>query len=177
MYQRQAGFSLIEILVTLAIAALILAVGVPSFQGLSSSNHASSHLDEFNSALRLTRHLAVEHNRNAMLCPVVPSSDPTAPTAWDCSSGNWSNGWVVLLLDTSGTPQDVMTSHHPQDKTAWIVTITGGAPISRIVFGSTGTLRAPSTPAVTVSIGQAGGCTKITNAALTGSLSFNAFGC
>lgn len=178
MSYQQAGFSLIELCITVTIAALIMALGVPSFQNLSSENHASSHLDELNSALRLTRHLAVEHNRNAKLCPANPTPDPTDPIAWDCSAtGDWSDGWVVLLQDGTGTYRDIMASYHPQDDTAWIATITGGAAISSIVFGSTGTLRAPSSPAVTVSVGQAGGCTKITDIALTGNLSFNAFGC
>ncbi|MEH6472743.1 MAG: prepilin-type N-terminal cleavage/methylation domain-containing protein, partial [Halopseudomonas sp.] len=121
MYYRQAGFSLIELCVTVAIAALIMTVGVPGFQSLTSENHASSHLDELNSALRLTRHLSVEHSRNAKVCARVLTSDPTATPTCSSSTSDWGNGWVVMLRDETGTYQDIMTNHHELDETTWIV--------------------------------------------------------
>lgn len=178
MHQRQAGFSLIELCITVAIAALILSVGVPSFQSLSSENHASAHLDDVNSALRLTRHLAVEHSRNAKLCPRIHGSDPTATPVCDTSaSANWNNGWVVMLQNDAAGFDDIMTSHHAVDGTTWSV-IKDSPPtvINEIIFGPTGTLRPPSSPSATLSIALAG-CTKYTQIALTGSLSFTATGC
>lgn len=177
-YYRQAGFSLIELCVTVSIAALIMTVGVPGFQSLSSENHASSHLDELNNALRLTRHLSVEHNRLAKLCARTPSTDPTASPSCDTSAGtDWGNGWAVMLQDSDGVYQDIMTSHHGLDQTSWIVIKDSPSTVLKeIVFGPTGTLRAPSSPSVTITIAQ-GGCNKITQIALTGSLSYNAFGC
>jgi prepilin-type N-terminal cleavage/methylation domain-containing protein len=178
MYHRQAGFSLIELCITVAIAALIMTVGVPSFQSLSSENHASSHLDEFNGAFRLARHLAVEHNRSAKVCPRIHGSDPVATPSCDTSgSANWGNGWIVMLQNESGNYTDIMTSPHPVDGTTWIVRKDSPPDlIKEVVFGPTGTLRPPSSPSVVVEISLAG-CTKRTRIALTGSLSFDATGC
>lgn len=177
MYQRQRGFSLIELCITVAIAALIMTVGVPSFQSMSSENHASAHLDEFNNALRLTRHLAVEHSRNAKLCPRTASSDPTAVPTCSASASDWGNGWVVMLQDESGDYADIMTSAHGEDSSSWVVINDSSVnTINTVVFGPTGTLRPPSSPSVTITIGQ-NGCNKITQVALTGSLTYNAFGC
>ncbi len=177
MPYRQTGFTLIELSITVAIAALIMTVAIPSYQSLSGENHASAHQDDINSALRLSRHLAVEHNRLAKLCARAATSDPTAVPTCSSSSGDWGNGWVVMLQDGSGTYQDVMSNHHTQDKTIWTV-IKDNPPtaIKEVVFGPTGTLRTPSAPAATLTL-TINDCSKITQVALSGQLSYNAFGC
>jgi type IV fimbrial biogenesis protein FimT len=53
------GFTAVEVMVTLVIAGLILAAGVPSFRNLIQTNDLQSGADEFAGRLRLARQAAV----------------------------------------------------------------------------------------------------------------------
>lgn len=183
MMKSQAGLSLIELCITITIAALILTIGVPSFQSMSHENHASAHLDELNNAIRLARHLAVEHHRSAKVCARVHNADPTAAPSCSSNHSDWSNGWAVMLEDDPTNPGcsggwcDIMTSHHDSDETNWVVNKSNGSDLlAEIRFRSTGTLHPDSSTAVSATISM-GGCSKISNVALTGQLTYATFGC
>ncbi len=182
-YYRQAGFSLIELCVTVAIAALIMTVGVPGFQSMSNENHASSHLDELNNAIRLARHLSVEHHRSAKVCARTFDSDPTAKPSCSSAHNDWVNGWAVMLEDDPSNAVctdgwcDIMTSHHENDETNWAVVKSNGTDVlPEIKFRSTGTLHPDSSTSVSVTI-ELNGCSKITQISLTGQLDYSSFGC
>jgi len=89
---RSHGFTLVELMVTLAIAAIVMALGVPSFQGMMRNNRAATHMNEFTSALNLARSEAVKRGQSASLCP---SSDQAACTTIDTT--NWTVGWIVFV--------------------------------------------------------------------------------
>jgi type IV fimbrial biogenesis protein FimT len=56
---RQHGFTLIELMVTCAIAGILLAVGIPSFSKLISNNRIATQTNEFVGALGMARGEAV----------------------------------------------------------------------------------------------------------------------
>jgi len=86
---RQCGFTLIELMITLAIAAIVLAIGVPSFQGMMRNNRAAAHMNEFTSALNLARSEAVKRGVNVGIVP---------------NTGGWAQGWTVFVdTDRSGS--------------------------------------------------------------------------
>lgn len=90
---RQYGFTLVELMVTLAIGAIILAFGVPSFQSMMRTNRAATQANEFTSAINLARSEAAKRGRNMVLCP---SSNQTS-----CTGGtDWAAGWL-LFIDTN----------------------------------------------------------------------------
>ncbi|TZF91831.1 GspH/FimT family pseudopilin [Cognatilysobacter lacus] len=92
------GFTLVELVITLAVASTILAIGVPAVSGLTSRMRANSALADATSSLALARIEAVSRNRVVELCP---SGDGTR-----CSGGqDWSSGWIVFLDgDGDGQP-------------------------------------------------------------------------
>jgi len=90
---RQPGFTLIELIVTVAVAAILLTVGIPSFQQTMRKNRAVAHMNETISALNLARSEAAKRGVRVSLCP---STDQAT-----CTDGtNWNNGWIVFT-DTS----------------------------------------------------------------------------
>lgn len=62
------GFTIVELMLTLAVAAVILSLGVPSFQGLVERNQLTSGINQFVSSLTLTRSEAVKRNQRVSLC-------------------------------------------------------------------------------------------------------------
>ena len=69
--RSQTGLTLIEIMVTLAVVAVTLSIGVPSFQSMASSNRMSSAANSLIGALNVARSEAI---KNAP--PRVPSKKP-----------------------------------------------------------------------------------------------------
>ena len=91
---RQDGITLIELMIALAIAAIILAVGVPSFQSMMRSNRAATQANEFTSAINLARSEAAKRGRNTVLCPSTDQASCTGGT-------DWAAGWL-LFIDNDG---------------------------------------------------------------------------
>lgn len=84
------GFTLIELVVTIAVAAILLGVAVPSFQEIIKNNRMAANVNEFISALNLARSEAIKRGVSVTVCW---SGDGAA-----CGAGgtNWMNGWIVF---------------------------------------------------------------------------------
>jgi type IV fimbrial biogenesis protein FimT len=90
------GFTLVELLVAISIAAILLAVAIPSFQGLIKRNAIENLQTRFASALTAARSEAASRNVVTTIC----SSD----TGTGCVVDKWSDGWIVFLdLNANGT--------------------------------------------------------------------------
>ena len=86
--ERIGGFTLFELMVTLAVAALILSLGVPGFRSFIQNNRATTHTNDLVTALNLGRSEATRRGVTILLCS---SSDGAT-----CSGSNdWSSGWIV----------------------------------------------------------------------------------
>ncbi|MCH6550161.1 MAG: prepilin-type N-terminal cleavage/methylation domain-containing protein, partial [Proteobacteria bacterium] len=53
--ERTRGFTLFELMITLAVAALILSLGVPGFRNFIQNNRATTHTNDLVTALNLGR--------------------------------------------------------------------------------------------------------------------------
>jgi len=92
--RREGGFTLIELMVTIGILAIVLSVGVPSYRGIVMDNRMASQANLFATSIKLARSNAVKYQRNATVCS-SSNFDAAVPT---CSSNaDWSNGWIVWV--------------------------------------------------------------------------------
>jgi type IV fimbrial biogenesis protein FimT len=82
------GFSLIELLVVMAILGILLAVSLPSFQQTIESNMTNSQAKLFLTSLSLARSEAIKRGGNVGICA---SNDGI-----DCGAGEWNEGWIVF---------------------------------------------------------------------------------
>ncbi len=80
------GFTLLELLVALAVAAIIATLGVPSFIDMIKNHRQSVRANGLLTAVYLARSEAVKRNRETRLCG---SSDGSS------CDGKWSVGWIV----------------------------------------------------------------------------------
>jgi len=92
-----AGFTLVELIVVVALAVILVTLAAPSFQGLIQNTRASSRANEFISAVSLARSEAVKRGTAVELCA---SAD-----AASCSNvdSDWTTSWIVQEED-SGNP-------------------------------------------------------------------------
>lgn len=92
------GFTLVELAVTLAVAAILLALATPSFAELLRRNRLAAANNELVTALQIARAEALRRGRPVSVCA---SSDERSCAG----SKDWATGWVVFEDNvTSGTP-------------------------------------------------------------------------
>ncbi|MCS7100201.1 MAG: GspH/FimT family pseudopilin, partial [Burkholderiaceae bacterium] len=88
------GFTLIEALVVIAIAAILLAVGVPGFSAFIERNRVAAEVNELITDLALARSEALTRRGRVIVCR---SAQPTAADATcAAASGDWTSGWIVF---------------------------------------------------------------------------------
>lgn len=89
MTRAPAGYSLVELLAVVLIAAVLLAVAMPSYQALIEHQRLRAAVSDLFSAIDLTRSQAIARGRRVALAPLDP-----AGVAWE-------RGWQVFV-DANG---------------------------------------------------------------------------
>ena len=125
--ERCDGVTLVELLVTIAILAILVAIGFPSFQSSMRSNRVAATNNEIIASLSLARSEAVRSTRGGGICG---STDGTT------CSGRWTDGWLVWQdVDSAGN------SYGEFDEGADVIVrhVNGPANLSLTLTNTTGT--------------------------------------
>ena len=88
-FARASGFTMIEMLMTMAIAAILLGLAVPSFRYVTNSNRIAGEINGLLGDLQLARAEAIKEGRNVTVCV---SANGTSCT----NSTSWQSGWIVF---------------------------------------------------------------------------------
>jgi type IV fimbrial biogenesis protein FimT len=94
---RASGVTLIELTMTMAIVAVLMAVAIPSFQYVTNSNRISSEANALLGDMQFARGEAIKQGLTVIVCT---SSDQKT-----CSgSTSWKSGWIVYVdINNNGT--------------------------------------------------------------------------
>lgn len=89
--KKSQGFSLIELMVTIAIVGIMAAIGMPSLQTTLQNNNMTALHNELLAALSFTRNTAITRGSSATLCKANLASNGCAAT-----TASWENGWIIF---------------------------------------------------------------------------------
>lgn len=99
--RRAVGFTLIELMVTIAVAATLLVVAVPSFRAIINSNRLTTAANTLVNALNVARMEAIKRNASTQLCSDSTSNNTSDTLGSACSAASAGAGAVVVQTGTS----------------------------------------------------------------------------
>jgi type IV fimbrial biogenesis protein FimT len=89
----QHGLTLVELMVTLAVAIILVAVGMPLFSGVAANNRATTQANTFLTAFKLARSEAIRRGTEVSVCAIA---DPAAATMTCGTNSDWGKGMLVF---------------------------------------------------------------------------------
>lgn len=100
MKKISSGYTLIELMITLLIVAVLGAVALPSMQSFVKNERLVSQVNSLLSHLQYARSEAVTQHQQVVVC--VSSNGSS------CTTGSWQDGWIMFTdLDSDGTVSGV----------------------------------------------------------------------
>ena len=88
--ERQQGFTLVELLITIVVVSILLATAVPSFMQAIKNNRVTGQANSLVVSMQMARSEAVKRGASTTICAANADMD-------DCSGSNdWSTGWIVF---------------------------------------------------------------------------------
>jgi type IV fimbrial biogenesis protein FimT len=102
--EKSAGFTLVELLVTLAVAATLISIAVPSYQHLLASNRLSALANEYVLAISEARLEAIRRNTTVQVCG--SSGNGAGDLATACGSTN-TGAVFALASDPDDDPLQI----------------------------------------------------------------------
>jgi type IV fimbrial biogenesis protein FimT len=95
---RPRGFTLVELMITIAVAAILLGLGVPSFIEMTVRNRLVTYNNDFIASVNYARSEAIRRGTPVSVCK---SSNGTG------CGGTWSDGWIVFVNTDDDSPAAV----------------------------------------------------------------------
>jgi len=93
-FHGSAGFSLVELIITMSIAAILLTLAVPSFSTLIKDNRQVTQANDLITTLTLVRSEAIKRGTRVTACK-------SADGASCAASGGWEQGWIAFVDDNN----------------------------------------------------------------------------
>jgi type IV fimbrial biogenesis protein FimT len=96
-----AGYTMTELVIVMAIVAILAAIGVPTFKYVTASNRIASEINGLLGDMQFARSQAVKQGQSVTVCA---SSSPYTQCTGGGGGSTWQHGWIVFL-DANGNKQ------------------------------------------------------------------------
>ena len=144
--RRQGGVTAIELLIAVAVLAVLVSLGAPSYRDFQTRMRLASSMSDLGSDLLLARSDSIRRNSRMLVCPRASASATTCATS--VTGETWMNGWLVCYdTDADGAcdtgsasdPNPVRVRGSPTSP----LTLTG--PAATVIFFPVGSANGTST--------------------------------
>ncbi len=118
MRRQSDGYSLFELIVTIAIVAVVVSLGLPSLSGTVARHRQRAEIDALFHAVHLARKESIVRRKVVSICP---SRDLES-----CTPGrDWSSGWILFANHDGDVPPQIddgepILGRHRADETVRI---------------------------------------------------------
>ena len=156
------GFTLVELMVTLAVGIVLVLIGIPSYTAMVQRNALASELNAFSAQLQLARAEALKRNASVVLCP--------GAVGGSCG-GSWSSSRVVWIDDNSDGQIDadeVINEKASRVDGLGITAVSPDSSLGSLTFDPKGLL---DTRFASFTFAYAGGANRCLSVSLSGSAS------
>ncbi len=84
------GFSLLELMVTVAITIIMIGIAVPVTGSFITTNRMATQVNQLRASLAQTRSEAITRNRDVVICK-------SADQEFCTRQGGWHQGWIIFV--------------------------------------------------------------------------------
>ena len=96
IFCKESAFTLLELIITIAIVAIIISIALPSFHHFRAQQEVSQLLTTIRQNVNLSKSLATSYHNNIVMCS---SSNLT-----NCENDQWNKGFIIFN-DTNNNKQ------------------------------------------------------------------------
>jgi type IV fimbrial biogenesis protein FimT len=154
--RHAAGFTMIEAMVTLAVFAILVALGVPTMSVWIRNNKVRSATDALQTGLRLAQAESLRRSRQVVFALITNTTTPTAiPLPAVANGTSWAIWTVPSMTDGSEAPQFVQSG----DLSSAVSNLQVVGPAA-VCFNSVGRLTNSAGVNITNIIGGGNSCTQ-----------------
>jgi type IV fimbrial biogenesis protein FimT len=143
------GFSLIELLVAIAVLSIILAIGIPNLREFLVRSQVSTITSEFSNDIYRARAEAINRNSCTTICMSADTSNALNGGTPTCAAAgnNWQAGWIIFSNPTCGAALNDPTQNNNQlisvrQSGSDQFTLIAASGITRFVFDARGLVTA-----------------------------------
>jgi type IV fimbrial biogenesis protein FimT len=86
--RRDSGFTLIELMIAIALVAILLATAVPALDDFTNDARQTGAINDFIASIHLARNTAITTNARVTMCPSASGTN--------CEVTAWDRGWIVF---------------------------------------------------------------------------------
>jgi type IV fimbrial biogenesis protein FimT len=86
----ESGMTLVELMVTIMLVAILMTIGIPSYRYVTNSNRATSEVNSLLADMQFARAEAIKEGQFVTVCPSTNSTSCVA------NSSIWNTGWIVF---------------------------------------------------------------------------------